>query len=53
MPPSPVVMGLIDEVGFDAVDAGSLAQGGRRLQPGSRVYGANLDALTTRQRLVA
>jgi predicted dinucleotide-binding enzyme len=48
-----LVMGLIDEVGFDAVDAGGLAQGGRRLQPGSRVYGANLDALTTRQRLAA
>jgi len=48
-----VVMGLIDEIGFDAVDAGSLAQGGRRLQPGSRVYGAHLDARTTRQRLAA
>lgn len=46
-----VVMALIDEIGFDPVDAGGLAQGGRRLQPGSRVYGARLDARTTRERL--
>ena len=26
---------LIDEIGFDAVDAGTLAEGGRKHQPGS------------------
>jgi len=28
---------LIDQIGFDAVDAGDLAQGGRKQQPGTRV----------------
>jgi len=39
-----VVMGLIDEIGFDAVDSGSLAEGGRRQQPGTPVYNQPLDA---------
>jgi predicted dinucleotide-binding enzyme len=38
-----VVMRLIDELGFDAVDAGSLEQSWRQ-QPGSPVYTADLDA---------
>lgn len=33
---------LIDQIGFDAVDVGSLAGGGRRYQPGTAVYGADL-----------
>jgi predicted dinucleotide-binding enzyme len=33
---------LIDEIGFDAVDAGTLATGGRKHQPGTAVYGADL-----------
>ncbi|MGH2995612.1 MAG: NADPH-dependent F420 reductase [Gaiellaceae bacterium] len=33
---------LIDQIGFDAVDAGSLAEGGRKHQPGSPVYTADL-----------
>ena len=33
---------LIDQVGFDVVDEGTLAQGGRHLQPGSPIYGASL-----------
>jgi 8-hydroxy-5-deazaflavin:NADPH oxidoreductase len=33
-----VVMGLIDEIGFDPIDSGSLADGGRRQQPGTPVY---------------
>ena len=37
-----VVAGLIDEIGFDAVDAGTLADGGRTHQPGSPVYAADL-----------
>jgi predicted dinucleotide-binding enzyme len=38
-----VVMRLIDELGFDAVDAGSLAESWRQ-QPGTPVYGADLDS---------
>ena len=32
------VIELIEEIGFAAMDTGSLAQGGRRQQPGSAVY---------------
>jgi predicted dinucleotide-binding enzyme len=34
-----LVSGLIEEIGFAAVDAGGLAEGGRRQQPGSPIYG--------------
>jgi predicted dinucleotide-binding enzyme len=37
-----VVAGLIDEIGFDAVDAGPLANGGRKHQPGAPAYAADL-----------
>jgi predicted dinucleotide-binding enzyme len=37
-----VVAGLIDEIGFDAVDAGSLANGSRKHQPGAPAYAADL-----------
>jgi 8-hydroxy-5-deazaflavin:NADPH oxidoreductase len=46
-----VVIGLIDEIGFDAVDAGSLAEGGRKHQPGAAVYGAELTAPELRSAL--
>ncbi len=36
-----MVIGLIDELGFDAVDAGPLAESWRQ-QPGTPVYGADL-----------
>jgi predicted dinucleotide-binding enzyme len=39
-----VVMGLIDEIGFDAIDSGALSAGGRRQQPGTPVYNQPLDA---------
>lgn len=42
---------LIDEIGFDAVDAGSLAEGGRKHQPGSPVYAADLTTNELRARL--
>jgi predicted dinucleotide-binding enzyme len=45
-----VVMQLIDELGFDAVDAGSLDQSWRQ-QPGSPVYTADLDADGVRRAL--
>jgi len=45
-----LVMALIDEMGFDAVDAGSLAESWRQ-QPGTPVYGADLDAGGVRRAL--
>lgn len=35
---------LIEQLGFAAVDTGGLADGGRRQQPGTAVYGADLTA---------
>ncbi|HXT43506.1 MAG TPA: NADPH-dependent F420 reductase [Pseudonocardiaceae bacterium] len=45
-----VVMQLIDELGFDAVDAGSLDQSWRQ-QPGTLVYTTDLDADGVRRAL--
>jgi hypothetical protein len=42
---------LIDEIGFYAVDAGPLAAGGRKHQPGSVVYTADLDSASLRTRV--
>ncbi|AEW92602.1 MULTISPECIES: NADPH-dependent F420 reductase [Streptomycetaceae] len=39
-----VVAGLIRDIGFDAVDAGTLSQGGRKHQPGTKVYAQALNA---------
>lgn len=47
-----IVADLIDQIGFDAVDAGTLAEGGRRHQPGSPVYGADLRTGELRAQLV-
>lgn len=44
---------LIDEIGLDAVDAGTLAQDGRKHQPGSPVYTADLRTGELRARLAA
>jgi predicted dinucleotide-binding enzyme len=38
-----IVLALVDDLGFDPVDSGSLAQSWRQ-QPGTPVYGADLDA---------
>lgn len=43
-------MGLVDELGFDAVDAGSLDESWRR-QPGTHVYTADRDADGVRRAL--
>ena len=48
-----IVAELIDEMGFDPVDAGALAQGGRKHQPGSSVYAADLPTDELRARLTA
>lgn len=36
--PKRIVATLIDEIGFDPVDAGTLAEGGRKHQPGTPAY---------------
>jgi predicted dinucleotide-binding enzyme len=38
------VAGLIDELGYAAVDTGSLAEGGRLQQPGAQLYGSLVTA---------
>ena len=43
-------MALVDELGFDAVDAGSLAESWRQ-QPGTPVYNRDLDAAQVRDAL--
>jgi 8-hydroxy-5-deazaflavin:NADPH oxidoreductase len=45
-----VVIRLLDELGFDGVDAGSLDESWRQ-QPGTPVYGADLDAAGARRAL--
>jgi 8-hydroxy-5-deazaflavin:NADPH oxidoreductase len=44
---------LIDQIGFDAVDAGTLAEGGRKHQPGSPAYTKGLHTGELRARLAA
>jgi predicted dinucleotide-binding enzyme len=46
-----IVLRLIDELGFDGVDAGGLDESWRQ-QPGTPVYGRDLDANGVRQALV-
>jgi len=47
-----LVAGLIDQFGFDVVDAGPLAEG-RRFQPGTPAYNVRLDATQLRAALEA
>jgi predicted dinucleotide-binding enzyme len=42
---------LIDQIGFDAVDAGTLAEGGRKHQPGTPAYTDGLHTQELRVRL--
>ncbi len=46
-----LVAALIDEIGFDAVDAGRLAEGGRKYQPDTPPYGAEAGAEELRRLL--
>jgi 8-hydroxy-5-deazaflavin:NADPH oxidoreductase len=48
-----IVAELIEQIGFDAVDAGPLATGGRKHQPGTPVYLADLPHEELRARLAA
>jgi 8-hydroxy-5-deazaflavin:NADPH oxidoreductase len=45
------VFDLIEQIGYEPVDAGSLADGGRKQQPGSDVYTADLWAEDLRDRI--
>ena len=45
------VMDLIDEVGFDPVDTGTLAEGGRLQQPGSPLYNHEMTNVEAREAL--
>ncbi|HEX3158677.1 MAG TPA: NAD(P)-binding domain-containing protein [Gemmatimonadaceae bacterium] len=47
-----VVMRLIDDLGFDAVDAGTLDESWRQ-QPGTPVYGTDLDSVDVRRALAS
>jgi len=42
---------LIEEIGFVAVDTGSLREGGRKQQPGSPLYNSPMTVETARKRL--
>jgi predicted dinucleotide-binding enzyme len=46
-----VVIDLIEEIGFDAVDNGGLVEGGRKQQPGSPIYNQPLGAKEMRDEL--
>lgn len=48
-----IVAQLIDEIGFDPVDIGSLAEGGRKQQPGSPIYNVPLTAADGRHALTS
>jgi predicted dinucleotide-binding enzyme len=41
----------MDQIGFDAVDAGTLAEGGRKHQPGTPAYTEGLPTAELRSRL--
>jgi predicted dinucleotide-binding enzyme len=47
------VADLMDQIGFDAVDAGSLAEGGRKHQAGGPLYGTELRSAELRERVTA
>jgi 8-hydroxy-5-deazaflavin:NADPH oxidoreductase len=45
------VIDLIEEIGFAAIDTGSLAEGGRRQQPGSPIYTEELSGAGARAKI--
>jgi hypothetical protein len=48
-----VVSDLIEQIGFTAVDTGSLAAGGRRQQPGTLIYNEPMTPAEARAKLAA
>ena len=49
--PKDVVSKLIEDIGFKAVDTGSLRDGGRKQQPGSLIYNNPMNVEVARKRL--
>ena len=45
-----IVLELVDEIGFDPVDTGTLAEGGRLQQPGGPYFGTAMTALEVQDR---
>ncbi|MFF5229306.1 NADPH-dependent F420 reductase [Dactylosporangium sp. NPDC000521] len=45
------VLDLVEQIGFEPVDAGSLAEGGRKYQPGTEAYAEDLGADVLRARI--
>ncbi len=48
-----IVARLIEQIGFDPIDSGSLREGGRRQQPGSPIYNQAITGEQALQRLKA
>jgi predicted dinucleotide-binding enzyme len=48
-----IVMNLIEQIGFGAVDTGTLAVGGRQQQPGTEIYGRDLTMFMERMKKAA
>lgn len=46
-----VVIDLIDQLGFTAIDTGGLSEGGRSQQPGTAIYNTNLTGAQARSAL--
>jgi predicted dinucleotide-binding enzyme len=44
-----IVTQLIEQIGFAAVDSGSLREGGKRQEPGAAIYGKDLTARQARE----
>jgi 8-hydroxy-5-deazaflavin:NADPH oxidoreductase len=50
-PAKRTIFDLIEQLGYEPVDAGSLAEGGRKFQPGTEVFTADLWADDLRERI--
>lgn len=48
-----LVASVIEQIGYDVVDLGGLAFGGRRMQPGSPIYGKSLAGEEIHRRVAA
>jgi 8-hydroxy-5-deazaflavin:NADPH oxidoreductase len=46
-----VVFDLLDEIGFDAIDTGTLGEGGRLQQPGSAIFASPMTGLEAQELL--
>jgi predicted dinucleotide-binding enzyme len=48
-----LVNGMVDDMGFAAIDTGSLANGGRSQQPGTHLFDAGLTGAQAREAMSA